>query len=101
MCEDSMEHDDASYRVSVSAPGDLSEKDLAVCIAIIKDGEAVDPESATRGISRATAVALARQGNTIVGVGAIKRARPHYASSVAGPEKDRKSTRLNSSHTVI
>jgi GNAT superfamily N-acetyltransferase len=61
----------------------LSQKDLDSCIAIIKQGKAVDWESALRELPVANIVILARKGTEIVGIGAIKRKRLQYAARVA------------------
>lgn len=71
------------YQVSRCAPCDLSKDDLAACVAIIKTGDAVDPESAERELPLAQAVAVVRKDGQVVGVGAIKRIRRGYASIVA------------------
>lgn len=68
-----------NYDVTACAAADLDEEDRAACVAIIKSGEAVDPESAEAELPRASVVAVARRAKQIVGVGAIKRIRPGYA----------------------
>ena len=72
------------YDVKACVAGDLTEEELATCIAIIKSGDAVDPESAAAELPRASVLAVVRQGDQIVGVGAIKRVRRDYASRIAG-----------------
>lgn len=71
------------YDVKTCAPGDLTKADLAACVAIIESGEAVDPAAARAELPRSRLLAIARTEDRIVGVGAIKRARPHYASQIA------------------
>ena len=61
----------------------MSHAEVEKCIAIIRDGDAVDPESAGEELPRASVVAIARTGDEIVGVGAIKRIRRGYASTIA------------------
>jgi hypothetical protein len=61
----------------------LTDEELAVCIGIIEKGEAVDLDSVRQELPKATAVAIARLDHRIVGVGAIKRRRPVYASKVS------------------
>ncbi len=61
----------------------MTEGDLAVCARIIREGDAVDPESAVAELPQSSAVAVARTSGDIVAVGAIKRIRPDYASRIA------------------
>ena len=54
--------DDAEmYEVTPCAPQDLSEDDLEGCLAIVKKGDAVDPESAEHKVG------LAQKGNEWTG----------------------------------
>ena len=71
------------YRVALVEPAKLSAADQAICIGIIGSGDAVDVESARRELPRATAVAVVHSGNQIVGVGAIKRQRIQYATTIS------------------
>ncbi len=68
------------YDVRACTPGDLSSEELARCVAIIKEGEAVDPDFAEAELPHASVLAVARKGTEVVGLGAIKRPRPHYAA---------------------
>jgi predicted GNAT family N-acyltransferase len=77
----------AEYEVTSYAPGDLTEGELGACIAIIKRGDAVDPESADEELGRSEVIAIVRKGADIVGVGAIKRVRTGYASTIARSRK--------------
>jgi predicted GNAT family N-acyltransferase len=81
------EHSDGDkipkYEVKTYAPSDMTQAELAACIAIISSGDAVDPDSARRNIPRCTALAVVRLGGEIVGIGAIKPIRKGYASEVA------------------
>ncbi len=61
----------------------LTKADLAACIKVITEGDAVDPESAAAELPLALRVAVARSKQSVIGVAAIKRPRPAYASSVA------------------
>jgi hypothetical protein len=72
-----------NYEVKELSPRELTETDLAVCVAVIKQGDAVDWESAARELPRATALAIVYKGVQILGVGAIKRERRNYAASVS------------------
>jgi hypothetical protein len=81
MADDDDEH--LNYDVKACAAADLNEEDRAACVAIIKSGEAVDLESATIELPRASVIAVARRGKEIVGVGAIKRIRTGYTSDKA------------------
>src|SRR6266566_6906506 len=73
-----------AYDVAPIPDADLTEKELAACIAVIKKGQAVDWRSALRELPLATAVVIARKGREIVGVGAIKRERQEYAQRFRG-----------------
>jgi len=64
-------------------PAKLTDNDFGTCIAIIRAGGAVNLKSAQRELRIAAALAIARHGDRIVGVGAIKRSRPEYAAAIA------------------
>jgi hypothetical protein len=64
-------------------PADLAQAEIKACLSIILEGNAVDPESAAEELPRSIAMAVKRVAGAIVGVGAIKRIRPHYASIIA------------------
>lgn len=71
------------YVVSVHLGTDLTDSDAAACSAILAEGGAVNVKSAAAELPKARLVATVRRGNMIVGVGAIKRERPDYASEKA------------------
>ena len=72
------------YRVETCAPGDLTAAEMERCMAIIIEGEAIEnPESVKTWLPRSVALAVVRKGEEIVGVGAIKPARPPYATRIA------------------
>ncbi len=71
------------YCVESRVPSRLSLKELALCAAIVKRGDAVDPDSAQLELPRAKTLVIASTGKNIVGVGAIKRRRPAYALQTA------------------
>ena len=71
------------YDVKQCAVGDLSEAELADCIRLVTDGDAVRPEYAKRDLPRSVVIAVARKNGRIVGVGTIKPARPEYTSGIA------------------
>jgi predicted GNAT family N-acyltransferase len=71
------------YEIKTCSPGELTAADLTACIALIKSGNAVDPNSAAAELPRAIVLAVARRGEQLVGVGTIKRARPGYAARIA------------------
>lgn len=75
----------AAYVVCACAPADLSEPELAACIAVIKAGAAVAVSLAK--LQSAQLMAVARTGNEIVGVGTIKCVRPAYAAGIASRSK--------------
>jgi hypothetical protein len=72
-----------AYVVTACEPSELNPGELVDCAELIATGGAVDPASAKRELPQATAVATARKEAIIVGVAAIKRIRPEYASKIA------------------
>ena len=72
-----------NYEVRSHAPGELAKAEVAACLAIIENGEAVDLDSAATEVPRASVVVIARTDDKIVGVGAIKRVRAGYAARIA------------------
>ena len=62
---------------------ELSDVDVNACVEIIAKGNAVDAASARENLPRSLAVALARIGGEIVGVGTIKPIRQAYAEGTA------------------
>jgi hypothetical protein len=64
-----------TYSVLCITPRDLDTAELSACVAMIESGEAVDPESAAGKLPLCTTLAVAKRGDEIVGVGAIKRVR--------------------------
>jgi hypothetical protein len=75
------------YEIKNCFPRELTAADLAACVAVIKNGDAVDPDSAAAELPRANLLVIARWGDQVVGVGAIKRARPSYAARIADHSK--------------
>lgn len=73
---------DARYVVQTCVPDDLTEDEIERCISIVKEGEAVDAESVESELPKATAIAVVRKGEEIVGVGVIKRVRHGYSAGV-------------------
>jgi hypothetical protein len=73
----------------VSKPGrELTREEIAACVAVIDEGGALeDPETAKRELPHAIAVAIIHGGESVVGVGAIKQARPAYAAGIASDKK--------------
>jgi GNAT superfamily N-acetyltransferase len=72
-----------AYELKPIPANELTKKDVAACVALIKKGEAVDWQSALRELPVATAVVIVRRGSQLVGVGAIKRERRKYAAKIA------------------
>lgn len=72
-----------TYYLETRLPNRVSLKELARCTAIVKRGDAVDPDSAQLELPRAEMLAIASIRMDIVGVGAIKRKRPAYALQIA------------------
>ena len=71
------------YVLTVYSGSELTESDVAACAAIVAEGGAVNVKSATAELPKARLVVMLRRDNIIVGVGAIKRERPDYASEKA------------------
>jgi hypothetical protein len=66
----------ADYRVEVCAPSDLSAEEMKRCTAIVIEGQAIEnPESVRTWLPRSVILAVVRQDDEIVAVGAIKPAR--------------------------
>ena len=51
------------YEIKSCSPRELTGADLEDCIAMIKSGDAVDPDSAAAELPRAIMVAVARWGD--------------------------------------
>src|SRR2546430_12000094 len=71
------------YHVHALPPSELSKEEIAKCLSVIERGNAVDYSSAARQLPLARVVAIVPAGQQILGVGAIKQPRPHYASEVS------------------
>jgi GNAT superfamily N-acetyltransferase len=71
------------YTVKICIPSDLSHDEIEKCVSIVCDGGAVDRAKATRNIPRACALAVVRNGNIIVGFGAIKRLQRGHTADVS------------------
>ncbi len=63
---------------------DLSPDEINAIVAVLKEGDAVDLKLAKAELHKAVMVAIVRVGEDVVGVGAIKQQRPHYARRIAG-----------------
>jgi len=64
-------------------PSNLTESDLLMCVSVVAEGGAVNPGSAAAELPKSLRIVVKREDEAIVGVGAIKRRRPHYASGIA------------------
>src|SRR5580658_3002157 len=62
---------------------DLSPDEIEACLLVLKEGCAVDADIAEEQLPRAVRVAIVRDGEHIVAVGAIKQQRPRYAEGIA------------------
>lgn len=60
------------YTVELVDPRGLSEADFVAFLSVVTAGNAVDPCSAREQIPQATALAIAKVSDQVVGVGAIK-----------------------------
>lgn len=74
---------EARKELQVFGQGELAEKDLRQCVSLIAGGDAVDPSTAEEHLPHCLFVVVKRDGDQIVGVGAVKGQRPNYASTVA------------------
>jgi N-acetylglutamate synthase-like GNAT family acetyltransferase len=61
--------------VSICAPGDITKRDWGRIESILREGRAVNVPSALEEIPFSRRFVLARRDGTIIGLGAIKRAR--------------------------
>ena len=61
----------------------LSDSELAVCLDLLDRGAAVNVETAATHLPTAIAQVVATHAGKIVGVGAVKRARPDYAAKIS------------------
>jgi hypothetical protein len=74
------------YSVVQKRGREISVKDRESCVAVIRDGCAVNPTSAAKELPKAVSVAILYADGKIVGVGTIKRPRCQYAKSIADSE---------------
>lgn len=84
-----------SIEIEICSPTKLSKADAQACLSLIRDGKAVSLRSATEELPQARLVAIARDGESVVGVGALKRVRPEYAFDVAQKSGFRFNTHLH------
>jgi GNAT superfamily N-acetyltransferase len=71
------------YIISITIPRDLSQAEMDRCVNIVCNGGAVDRDKASKNIPRSCVLAVARNGKTIVGVGAIKPMMRRHTADVA------------------
>lgn len=71
-----------SNDVMICSPNELSNEDIEACISLIRKGGAISPGFVPE-LTRAMVLAIIRDGQDIVGVGAIKGKWPEYASLIA------------------
>ena len=67
------------YEVKTCTPSELSQGELAKCIALIKSGGAVDVRYVKKWLPLCTMLAVVHNDTQIVGVGAVKPIRKDYA----------------------
>lgn len=72
-----------TYQVQTRDPSLLSASELDGCASILEKGSAVNVDSAREELPHAVVVAVLTFEQTIVGLGAIKQARPWYAAKIA------------------
>src|ERR1700675_244722 len=58
---------------------DLSPDEIKACVVVLKEGGAVNLKNTEMELPKAVTVAIVRDGEDVVGVGAIKQQRPPYA----------------------
>lgn len=68
-------------------PGTIARSDLDRLVEILSEGGAVDPVVARDTLPQCQALLIARAGDQIVGLGAIKPPRPGYTASVQWQSK--------------
>lgn len=61
----------------------LTDEEIEACLAVLREGAAVNLAIVKMGLPEAVLVALKRDGHEIVAVGAIKQKRPKYAAAIA------------------
>jgi hypothetical protein len=76
-----------AYTVSLCTVGDLSPAELARCIKLVAEGDALDERYVKEGLPKARMVAVARRDGQIVGVGVIKGDSADHARTVARESK--------------
>lgn len=76
-----------TYEVTLTSLDKLSADDVAVCIDVVADGEAVSRAAAKAGMPQAATLALVRHSGEIIGVGVIKGPNPRHARTVARESK--------------
>jgi hypothetical protein len=69
--------------IEIVVPASLNNAETLACLQVLENGDAVDIEYAKQELPRCTVVALAKEGGTIVALGAVKRQRPEYAADKA------------------
>ena len=67
----------------ICGAGELSGSEMEAYIAIVQQGDAVDPDQAAENIPAAKALAVVRRDGQIAGGGAVKPVRPGYARHTA------------------
>lgn len=61
----------------------LTDPEVIACLALLKRGAAVNTATASKHLPIALVQVLATHDGAIIGVGAIKRARPRYAAKIS------------------
>jgi GNAT superfamily N-acetyltransferase len=74
---------EARKELQVLAQGEFPDNDLRECVSLIASGDAVDPGTAEEHLPHCLFVVVKREGDQIVGVGAIKGQRPNYVRTIA------------------
>src|SRR3954447_17026910 len=75
------------YTIGLCTVGDLSPAELARCVKLVAEGDALDEHYVKDGLPKARLVAVARRDGQIVGVGVIKGDNAAHARTVARQSK--------------
>jgi ribosomal protein S18 acetylase RimI-like enzyme len=75
-------NESAAFTIETSAPSACDAPVLAEFQVLVLEGGEVDPNTLPALVQRALALAFVRSGDSLVGVGGIKRPNPSYRSKV-------------------
>ena len=78
---------EGDYEVTLTSVDKLTREEIATCIDVVVEGEAVPRWAAQTGVPQAAKLALVRCNGEIVGVGVIKGPNVQHAKTVAEEHK--------------